>query len=46
MHGRGACVAGGHAWQGGVCGEGGGCMVGGIHGRGYVVGVCLAEEHA
>ena len=26
MHGRGACVAGGHAWQGV-------CMLGGMHGK-------------
>ena len=46
MHGRGACmvgacVAGGHVWQGGMCGRGacvagghvwwGACMAGGMH---------------
>ena len=34
IHGRGACVAGGHgggcAWQGGMCGRGA-CMTGGVH---------------
>ena len=33
MCGRGACMAGGHVWQGGVHGRGA-CMVGGMHGRG------------
>ena len=32
MHGRGVCMAGGHAWQGGV-------WQGGMHGR----GACMAE---
>ena len=41
-HGRGACMAGGHAWQG-ACVVGGGCvvgmcMVGGVHDRGGVHG--------
>ena len=35
VHGREACVVGGHAWQGA-------CMVGGVHGR----GVCVAGGHA
>ena len=38
--GGGACMAGGHAWQGGMHGGGhvwqGACMVGGMHGRGDV----------
>ena len=38
MHGRGACVAGGHAWQGGHAWPGGMCgrghaWQGGMHGR-------------
>ena len=46
MHGRGhawqghgACMAGGHAWQGGMHGRG--ACVGGVHGR----GVCVAGKH-
>ena len=40
VHGRGACVAGGHAWQGGMHGGGGhvwqgACMAGGMRGRGH-----------
>ena len=50
---RGACVAGGHPWQGGVHGRGacmagwtcmaeGACMAGGVHGRGACMeGVCV-----
>ena len=34
----GACVEGGHAWQGGMCGGGhawqGACVVGGVYGKG------------
>ena len=42
MHGRGVCVAGGHAWQGGlhgrgVCVAGGHVWHGGMHGRGMCV---------
>ena len=51
MHGRGACVAGEHAWGGGGCAwQGacvvgacvvGACVVGGMHGKGHVWwGVC------
>ena len=37
MHGRGACVAGKHAWWGA-------CMAGGIHGRGAcMAGGCVVE---
>ena len=37
MHGRGTCMAGGHAWQGGMHDRGG------MHGRGHVwQGVCMA----
>ena len=39
VHGRGSCMAGGHAWQGvgacmagGMCGRGGTCMAGGVDG--------------
>ena len=32
--GRGACMAGGHAWQGGICGRGV-CVAGGVRGRGH-----------
>ena len=47
VHGRGACVAGGHAWWGT-------CMAGGMHGKGHAWwggvcvagGSCLAEEMA
>ena len=53
MHGKGACVAGGHAWQGGVHGKGawvvGGVRgKGGVHGRGDVWrgGACVAGEMA
>ena len=49
MHGRGACVAGGHDWQGCVCGRGtymaGGVHgMEGVHGRGacMVGGACMA----
>ena len=38
MDGRGACVAGGHAWQGGVHGGGGHAWQGGMHG----FGACMA----
>ena len=34
MHGRGACIVGGHVWWG-VCVEGGACMAGGVCGRGH-----------
>ena len=43
--GIGACVAGGHAWQGA-------CMAGAMHGRGHawqegcVVGACMTGEMA
>ena len=42
VHDKRVCVAGGHAWQGGMCGRGcvwqggmhgrGACVVGGVHG--------------
>ena len=39
VHGGGACMVGGCAWQGGMCGGGhawwGACMAGGMHGRGH-----------
>ena len=42
MHGRGACMAGGHAWQVGMHGRGQACMAeGGMHGRG-----CMWWGHA
>ena len=51
MHGRGACVAGEHAWQGkGACMAGGihgrgACMAGGVCGRGFALqGACMAGE--
>ena len=43
MHGRGACMAGGHAWPGG---EGWiACMAGDMHGGGacMVVGACMTQ---
>ena len=44
MCGRGACVAGSHAWWG-AC-VAGACMVGGVHGRGHVwQGACVAGGH-
>ena len=57
VHGRrgvcgGACVAGGHVWQGGMCGRGA-CVAGRVHGRGACVGgmcgwggACVAGETA
>ena len=42
VHGREVCMAGGHVWQGGVCGRGA-CVAGGLHGRGHVwQGGCMA----
>ena len=52
MHGGGACIAGGHAWQGDMHGRGcawwwgcawqGACVAGGVHGRGHTwQGVCM-----
>ena len=49
VHGRGACMAGGHAWQGGMHGRGasvagGHLWQGGICGRGCAwQGVCMAD---
>ena len=37
MYGRGACVVGGHAWQGEVCVAGGGAWHGGVRGRYYEI---------
>ena len=34
VHGRGACMAGGHVWQGGMHGRAA-CVVEGMHGRGH-----------
>ena len=46
VHGRGACVAGRCAWQGGMHGRGA-CMVGGVHGLGTcVVGGICGRGHA
>ena len=51
VHRGGACVAGGYAWQGVMCGRGGHacrgvCVAGGVHGRGRGMhgrrGVCVA----
>ena len=42
MHGRGACMARGHAWWGGMCG-GWRVWWGGMHGRGHAwQGACMA----
>ena len=39
-------MAGGHAWQGDMCGGSGACMVWGMHGRGHVWrGVCMLGGH-
>ena len=47
MCGRGACVAGGHAWQGGYAWQGECAWQGGMHGRGSVHdrGTCMAGGH-
>ena len=51
MHGRGGCVAGGRAWQGGICGGGGRAWQGGVracHSRYYGIrsmsGVVVGHE--
>ena len=49
MCGRGACVAGGHVWQGGMCGRGV-CMAGSVHDGGACMaggrGACVVGEMA
>ena len=45
VRGRGACMAGRHAWQGSICGGGGACVAGGMHGRGYAWwGACVVGD--
>ena len=43
MCGRGTCMVGGHAWQGGMCGRVGVWQVG-MHGRAWVLGACVAGD--